>query len=95
MNEITLDELIGNLQTYELRRSSQVNKEAKRNRGLALKALESDDSDLDFEEIAMVTDKPIFIPYFSPYLTQSFLHFHALSCQRKVKSTSYAYISLI
>ena len=57
MNEITLDELIGNLQTYELRRSAQVKEEAKRDRGLALKALESDDSDLDIEEIAMVTRK--------------------------------------
>ena len=31
MNKITLDELIGNLQTYELRRSAQVKEEAKRN----------------------------------------------------------------
>ena len=30
---------------------------AKRDRGLTLKALESDDSDLNFEEIAMVTRK--------------------------------------
>jgi len=57
MNEITLDELTGNLQTYELRRSAQVKEEEKRDRGLALKALESEDSDLDFEEIAMVTQK--------------------------------------
>ena len=57
MNEITLDELIGNLHTCELRRSAQVKEEAKRDRGLALKALESDDSNLDFEEIAMMTQK--------------------------------------
>ena len=30
MNEITLDELIGNLQTYELMRSAEVKEEAKR-----------------------------------------------------------------
>ena len=47
MNKITLDELIGNLQTYELMRSAQVKEEA----------LESDDSNLDFEKIAMVTQK--------------------------------------
>ena len=57
MNEISLDELIGNLQTYELRRSAQVKEEAKRVLGLALKALEIDDLDLDIEEIAMVTRK--------------------------------------
>jgi len=42
MNKITLDELIGNLQTYKLKRSAQVKEEVKRDRGLALKALESD-----------------------------------------------------
>jgi len=30
MNDISLDELIGNLQTYELRRSAQMKEEAKR-----------------------------------------------------------------
>jgi len=55
MNEISLDELIGNLQTYELRRSSQLKEETKRDRGLALKALEDDDSDLDEEELAIFT----------------------------------------
>ena len=54
MNKITLDELIGNLQTYELRKNSQHKDEAKRDRGLALKALE-DDFDSDEEEIAMIT----------------------------------------
>jgi len=57
MYEISLEELIGNLHTYELRRNAQVKEEAKRDRGLALKALESDDSNLDFEKIAMVIRK--------------------------------------
>jgi len=52
-----LDELIGNLQTYELRRSSQLKEETKRDQGLALKALEEDDSDLDEEDMAMFTQK--------------------------------------
>ena len=56
MNKITLDELIGNLQTYELRKNSQQKDETKRDRGLALKALE-DESDSDEEEIAMITQK--------------------------------------
>jgi len=55
MNKISLEELIENFQTYELRRSSQVKEEMRKDRGLALKALESDDSGLDIEEIAMVT----------------------------------------
>jgi len=42
MNEIPLDELIGNLQTYELRRNSQMKEEVKKDRGLALKVRESD-----------------------------------------------------
>jgi len=57
MNKISLDELIGNLQTYELRRNSQLKQETKRDRGLALKALEEDDSDLDEEVMAMFTRK--------------------------------------
>ena len=57
MNKITLDELIGNLQTYELRKNSQQKEEAKKDRGLALKALEDDDSDLEEEEMAMMTQK--------------------------------------
>ena len=57
MNKITLDELIGNLQTYELRKNSQQKEETKKDRGLALKALEDDDSDLDEEEVAMITRK--------------------------------------
>jgi len=55
MNKISLDELIRNLQTYEFRRSSQ--KKEERDRGLALKALEEDSSDLDEEEMAMITRK--------------------------------------
>ena len=57
MNKISLDELIGNLQTYELRRSSQLKEETKRDRGLALKALEENDSDLNKEDMAMFTRK--------------------------------------
>jgi len=53
MNKISLDELIGNLQTYELRRNSQVKEETKRDGVLTLKALEEDDSDLDEEVMAM------------------------------------------
>ena len=56
MNKISLDELIGNLQAYELRRSSQLKEDTKRDQGLALKALE-DDSDLDEEDMAMFTRK--------------------------------------
>jgi len=57
VNKISLDDLIGNLQTYELRRNSQLKEETKRDRGLALKALEKDHSDLDEEEMAMFTKK--------------------------------------
>jgi len=56
MNKISLDELIGNLQAYELRRSSQLKEDTKRDQALALKALE-DDSDLDEEDMAMFTRK--------------------------------------
>jgi len=55
MKLISLDELIGNFQTYELRRSSQLKEENKRDRGLVLKALEDDRSNFDEEEIAMIT----------------------------------------
>jgi len=57
MNKIFLDELIDNLQTYELKRSSQQKKETKRDRGLALKGLEEEGLDLDEEEMAMITRK--------------------------------------
>ena len=55
MNEIFLDELIGNLQTYELRGSLQLKEETKRDRGLTLQALEDDGLDFDEEEMAMIT----------------------------------------
>jgi len=57
MNKISWDELIGNLQTYELRNSSQLKEENNRDRGLALKVLEDDDSDFDEEEMAMITQR--------------------------------------
>ena len=50
-----MDKLIGNLQMYELRISSQ--EETKIDRGLALEALESDSSNLDDEEMVMITRK--------------------------------------
>ena len=52
-----MDELIGNLQTYELRRSSQQQEETKRDREIALKVMEEDSSDLDDEDMAMITRK--------------------------------------
>ena len=55
MDEISLDELIGNLQTYELRKNSQVKEETRKDQGLALKVVESDDSDLDDEVISIIT----------------------------------------
>jgi len=39
MKAITLDELIGNPQTYELRRSSQQQEETKTDLGIALKVM--------------------------------------------------------
>jgi len=57
MKKITLDELVGNLQTYELRRNSQQKEETKKDRGIALKIMEEDSSDLDEEEMAMITWK--------------------------------------
>ena len=57
MNKISLEELTGNLQTYKLRRSSQVKEEIRKDWGLALKAVKSDDSSLDEEEMVMITRK--------------------------------------
>jgi len=57
MNEISLDELIGNLQTYELRRNSQIKEQMKKDRGQALKARENDSSDFDEEGMAMISRK--------------------------------------
>jgi len=39
MDEISLDELIGNLQTYELKKNSQMKEKTKKDRGLTLKAM--------------------------------------------------------
>ena len=57
MKAITSDELIGNLQTYELRRNSQQQEETKKDRGIALKVIEEDGSDFDDEDMAMITCK--------------------------------------
>jgi len=43
MDKISLDELIGNLQAYELRKNSQMKEEIKKDRGLGLKAMGSGD----------------------------------------------------
>ena len=53
---LSLDELIGNLQTYELRRNSQ-QEETKKDCVLALKIMEEDSSELDEEDMAMLTRK--------------------------------------
>jgi len=52
-----MDELIGNLQTYELRRNSQQKEKIKKDRGIALKVMEEDSLDFDVEEMAMITRK--------------------------------------
>ena len=57
MKKITLDELIGKLQTHELRRNSQQKEEIKKDRGIVLKVIEEDRSDLDEEEIDVITRK--------------------------------------
>jgi len=57
MKKIILDDFIGNLQTYELRRNSQQKEEIKKDRVIALKVMEEDSSDLDVEEMAMITRK--------------------------------------
>ena len=57
LEDISLDELIGNLQTYELRRNSQQQEETKKDRGLALKITEEDSSDLDEDDMAMLPRK--------------------------------------
>jgi len=54
---ISLDELIGNLQTYELRRNSQQQEETKKDHGIALKVMEEDSSDFEDEDMAMITCK--------------------------------------
>jgi len=57
LKAISLDEPIGNLQTYELRRNSQQQEETKKDRGIALKVMEEDSSDIDDEDMAMITRK--------------------------------------
>jgi len=57
MKKIILDELIGNLQTYELRRNSQQKEEIKKDQRIALKVMEEDSSDFDAEEMTMITCK--------------------------------------
>jgi len=52
-----LDELVGNLQTYELRRNSQRQEEIKKDHGIALKIMKEDSSELDEEDMAMITRK--------------------------------------
>jgi len=55
MNKISFDELISKLMSLE--EALNRRKETKRDRGLALKALEDDGSDFDEEEMAMITRK--------------------------------------
>jgi len=57
LKAITLDELIGNLQTYELRRNSQQQEETKKDCGIAHKLMDKDSSDFDDEDMAMITQK--------------------------------------
>ena len=57
LKTISLDELIGNLQTYELRRNLQQQEETKKDRGIALKIMEEDSSELDEEDMTMITRK--------------------------------------
>jgi len=54
---LSLDVLIGNLQTYELRRSSQQQEENKKDHGIDLKIMEEDSLELDEEDMAMITRK--------------------------------------
>ena len=57
MKTLSLDELIGNLQTYELRWNSTQQEDTKKDRGLALKIKEEDSSELDEEDMAMLARK--------------------------------------
>jgi len=57
LKTLSLDQLIGNLQTYELRRNSQQQEETKKDRGIALKIMEEDSSEMDEEDMAMITRK--------------------------------------
>jgi len=57
LKAISLDELIGNLQAYELRRNSQQQEETKKDHGIALNVMEEDSSNFDDEDMAMITRK--------------------------------------
>jgi len=57
LKTLSLDELLGNLQTYELRRSSQQQEENKKDRGIALKIMEGDSSESNEEGMTMITRK--------------------------------------
>jgi len=57
LKTISLDELIGNLQTYELRRNSQQQEETKKDCGITLNVMEEDSSDLDDEDMDMLVRK--------------------------------------
>jgi len=57
LKTISLNELIGNLQTQELRRNSQQQEETKKDRGIALKIIEEHSSEFDEEDMAMITRK--------------------------------------
>ena len=54
LKTLSLDELIGNLQTYELSRNSQQQEETKKDHGIALKVIKEDSSDLDDEDMDML-----------------------------------------
>jgi len=57
LKTLSLDELMANLQTYELRRNSQQQEETKKDRGITPKIMEEDSSELDEEDMAMITCK--------------------------------------
>jgi len=57
LKTLSLYELIGHLQTYELRRNSQQQEETKKDRGFAIKIMEEDSSDLDEDDMAMLARK--------------------------------------
>ncbi|KAH0665552.1 hypothetical protein KY285_026758 [Solanum tuberosum] len=50
---MTLDELVGNLKTYEMNVDKEVRETKKKN--LGLKAIESDKSDIDDEDLALIS----------------------------------------
>jgi len=57
LKTISLDELIGNLQTYELRRNSRQQEETRKDHGIAPKVMEEDSSYLDDEHMDMLARK--------------------------------------